>query len=134
MGIGAKFIVLAAMFFCHIFDDYYLQGILANLKQKDWWKEHAPQTMYNQDYLIALVTHAFSWSFSISIPLITASILKGGNDSVYLAISCAYPINTVIHAFVDNLKANDRLINLMTDQSIHWVQVLLTWVAVIDSI
>ena len=26
----------------HIVDDYYLQGILAKMKQKSWWKEVAP--------------------------------------------------------------------------------------------
>jgi hypothetical protein len=37
------FILLTAMFFCHIIDDYYLQGWLATGKQRDWWKSNAPK-------------------------------------------------------------------------------------------
>ena len=36
------FIVLC-MIFCHIVDDYYLQGWLASAKQKVFWKENAPE-------------------------------------------------------------------------------------------
>ena len=35
--------------------------------------------------------------------------------------------NVIIHAFVDNLKANDKEINLAADQSIHLVQIVITW-------
>jgi hypothetical protein len=30
-------LIFFAMCFCHIVDDYYLQGILASMKQKNWW-------------------------------------------------------------------------------------------------
>ena len=130
MEIGMKFVILCAMFFCHIFDDYYLQGILASMKQKNWWKENAPDAMYSHDYYVALVEHSFSWSFSISIPLLAAVIAYGSKDSAYLAIIVSYLINTAIHAIVDNLKANERTINLITDQAIHGVQVLLTWIII----
>lgn len=30
----SKIFILALMIFCHIVDDYYLQGILAQMKQK----------------------------------------------------------------------------------------------------
>lgn len=29
--------LLLLMIFAHIIDDYYLQGILAHMKQKVWW-------------------------------------------------------------------------------------------------
>ena len=29
--------MLLFMVFLHIVDDYYLQGILASMKQKQWW-------------------------------------------------------------------------------------------------
>lgn len=35
--------LLLLMIFCHIVDDYYLQGWLASAKQKKWWEENAPQ-------------------------------------------------------------------------------------------
>jgi hypothetical protein len=35
--------------------------------------------------------------------------------------------NWLIHAYVDNLKANNHKINLIQDQSIHLVQIIITW-------
>lgn len=32
-------ILLLCMLFCHIVDDYYLQGWLASAKQKSWWEK-----------------------------------------------------------------------------------------------
>lgn len=33
--------LLLLMIFLHIVDDYYLQGILASMKQKEWWNKAA---------------------------------------------------------------------------------------------
>jgi hypothetical protein len=38
-----------------------------------------------------------------------------------------FAINWSIHAIVDDLKANKKAINLIQDQSIHLVQIILTW-------
>lgn len=38
--------LLLLMIFLHIVDDYYLQGILASMKQKEWWHKTAPEKMY----------------------------------------------------------------------------------------
>ena len=114
-------LVLFTMIFCHIVDDYYLQGILANLKQKSWWRnQESYNENYKYDYIIALIMHAFSWSFMIILPL----ILIGVNQYV-IVISIA--INTIIHAFIDDLKANKKKINLVQDQAIHLLQILSTW-------
>lgn len=53
-----KSFILLWMIFMHIVDDYRLQGILASMKQKSWWKEQ-PQykPMYKRDY-IAVFAHA----------------------------------------------------------------------------
>ena len=37
---------LIIMVFLHIVDDYYLQGVLATMKQKDWWIKNAPNKKY----------------------------------------------------------------------------------------
>ena len=112
--------VLFVMIFCHIVDDYYLQGILASMKQRQWWKENAPNKMYERDYIVALIAHAFSWSFMISIPLLF--ICKN-----YLVICFLIIFNTVLHAYVDNEKANKHTINLVKDQVCHVVQILGSW-------
>ena len=62
------FIVLL-MIFCHIVDDYYLQGWLASAKQKKYWEENAPDKMYRFDYIWALIMHSFSWAFMIMLPV-----------------------------------------------------------------
>lgn len=42
---NAAFVLLWTIFF-HIVDDYYLQGWLASAKQKSYWKENAPDKLY----------------------------------------------------------------------------------------
>ena len=117
-----KIFILIAMIFLHIIDDYKLQGILASMKQKKWWKEQKEyKSMYKYDYIIALLTHSFSWSFMIMLPIAFVLIFDIG----WWAI--AYVINMIIHGVVDDLKANKFKINLITDQSIHLVQIIVTW-------
>ena len=120
-------LMFIAMLFCHIVDDFYLQGILAKLKQKQWWQENAPDPLYKLDYTVALVVHSLSWSIMISIPLITYIFINNiENGMTYITISII--VNMFIHGIVDNLKANKHKINLQIDQLIHLLQVWLTFV------
>lgn len=114
-----KILVLFAMIFCHIVDDYYLEGVLASMKQEDYNEN------YKHDYIISLIMHAFSWAFMIMLPF----ILGGVNQHV-IVVSIA--INTVAHAVIDDLKANRKKINLVQDQIIHIIQILLTWAMVVN--
>lgn len=114
--------ILIWMLFMHIVDDYYLQGILASMKQKIWWqKQEGYCDKYKHDYIIALIMHAFSWAFMITVPL----IIIGANQIV---LSITIMINTIIHAIVDDLKANKKKINLVADQSIHVTQIVVTFI------
>lgn len=114
--------ILLSMIFLHIVDDYKLQGILANMKQKKWWREQKEyNSLYKNDYIIALVEHSFSWSFMIMLPI---AVILHFNVGWWLI---AYIVNMVIHAFVDNLKANKLKINLVIDQLVHIVQIIITW-------
>lgn len=116
-----KILILFAMIFCHIVDDYYLQGILASMKQKTWWrKQESYNDNYKHDYKVALFMHSFSWAFMIMLPFILVGV------SQYMIV-ISISINTIIHAFIDDLKANKKKINLVQDQIIHIVQILLTW-------
>lgn len=109
--------ILVSMIFCHIVDDYILQGCLANLKQKQWWIDNHPKELYKYDYIMVLFIHSFSWSFMIVlIPMLL------GKFNIYIFIT-----NLLIHMFVDDLKANKLKINLITDQSIHLLQIIITW-------
>ena len=116
-----KLFILFVMFFAHIVDDYYLQGILASLKQKSWWEnQKSYKPMYKYDYIVALIMHAFSWSFMISLPILYSGFTKW--------IAVAIILNTIIHGIVDDLKANKGKINLIVDQSIHITQIIITWI------
>lgn len=114
------FIVLLMIFF-HIVDDYYLQGWLASAKQKKYWQENAPYKMYKYDYIWALLMHSFSWAFMIMLPI---AYIKGFHiDKVFFMV---FVNNLMIHAFIDDLKANKRKINLWIDQLIHLCQIAIT--------
>lgn len=115
--------ILLAMIFLHIIDDFKLQaGVLNYLKQKSWWKEQKEyRDLYKYDYISALIMHSFSWSFMIMLPIAFA---LNFNISKWII---AYIVNMFIHAFVDDLKANKLKINLVVDQSIHIVQIVVTW-------
>ena len=114
------FIVLLMIFF-HIVDDYYLQGWLASAKQKKYWQENAPEFLYKYDYIWALIMHSFSWSFMIMLPI---AYIQHFNISLLFLIM--FSVNLVIHALVDDLKANKRKINLWADQLIHIWQIVFT--------
>lgn len=117
--------LLLLMIFMHIVDDYYLQGILASMKQKSWWKkQEGYKNLYKNDYKMALLMHSMSWSIMILLP---AMFILGTNQYALLAI---FIINTFVHYHVDDLKANKLQINLVLDQTIHMMQILSTWILV----
>lgn len=119
-----KIFILLAMIFLHILDDFKLQqGLLVSLKQKKWWEEQNEyKEFYKHDYLPALILHAFSWTFMIMLPI---AISLKFNIGWWII---AYIVNSAIHSFVDDLKANKLKINLIVDQSIHILQIVTTWV------
>lgn len=114
------------MIFCHIVDDYYLQGWLASAKQKTWWKKNAPDPLYKYDYIIALIEHAFSWTFMIHLPIIILVVLKIINVNTFIFIEL-FIWNWFCHSLIDNLKANQMKINLIQDQIVHIIFIILTW-------
>ena len=116
------YFILVLMIFMHIVDDFYLQGILARMKQKSWWKENAPDRKYRYDYIAALIMHALSWSTLITMPIFWSSAFNP-HWWIYLVML----FNALIHIVVDDLKANKKRINLLIDQSIHLLQVVITW-------
>lgn len=116
-----KAFVVLLMIFCHIVDDYYLQGWLASAKQKSYWEENAPNKLYKYDYIWALYMHSFSWAFMVMLPI---AFTMGFNITLLFLV--VFYINVVVHAITDNLKANERKINLWIDQLIHLCQILIT--------
>ncbi|MBE6754072.1 MAG: DUF3307 domain-containing protein [Ruminococcaceae bacterium] len=141
----SKLFTVLVMLFFHVLDDFRLQGILADMKQRSWWKEQEKKEkekqeqekkeaqdnkdtqkkqnseLYRHDYIIALFIHSFSWTFMIMLPL--AYHQGFSPNGLFLAVFAA---NLVIHAVVDHLKANAKKINLITDQLIHVAQIVLS--------
>ena len=137
MKIVLMFII---MLFLHVFADYHLQGILAQMKQADKWpKKFRPSdpsanvSMYRNDYKAALAAHAFEWAFVITLPCLFGiynecadfSIDSAWIASVYIMLLM---ISAILHYIIDDLKANDHKISLVEDQLFHVSQIILVCV------
>lgn len=125
----SKIFILLFMVMMHIVDDYYLQGILAKMKQKSWWEENAPNKLYKKDYLMALFMHSFSWAFCIMLPLAIYFKFQIG-----ISFLIVFICNVFIHMWTDNLKANKKTINLIEDQTMHLLQIWATYILLIYTI
>lgn len=121
----------------HLIADYFLQGILADLKQKQWWDgqikklyeeyegynksfewQHHFLKMYKYDYMAGLFCHALMWSIVTFFPLMWFC-------DAYLFFWIVF-INWMIHAIIDHGKANIHCFNLVQDQLYHLTQVEVT--------
>ena len=112
-------VTLVLMLAGHLVADYTLQGWLADGKQKSWWLKICNGNLpdkYRYDYVAALVCHSLYWSIFV------CSVFHGSR--LFLA---AIAVNTLVHAVVDDLKANRMKINLITDQLLHLAQILVTF-------
>lgn len=119
MNINIMIAVLVGMILCHLLADYPLQGWLAQSKAKSYWAKGPESNRY--DWIAALACHAAMWGIFIMIPMAIASKMELG------WFWMALPINIVLHMFVDHMKANRQAINLIKDQTFHFVQILGTW-------
>lgn len=111
-----------AMVYMHIIDDFVLQGILAQMKCKSWWEKNYPDPMYANDYRTALCMHSLSWAFSIMLPLTLYYNFELSGMFILLFFA-----NAITHYIVDDLKANQKKINLYQDQIIHLIQIWITF-------
>ena len=109
--------------FLHLLDDFVLQAaFLNNGKQKEWWRNQTSNELYKNDYIICLLAHGLEWALLTFLPILT---LEESSSWFFLLgmIIC----NAGVHSFVDDMKANKKKINLVTDQVIHVIQILLTY-------
>lgn len=112
----------------HLVADYNLQGILASMKQKQWWDDQLKNASeedkkeYKHDFLVALWEHSFMWSAITFAPILW---LSGDKITTWLIFGA----NVLIHGMTDNAKANWKCINLLQDQMLHIGQIMLTVLA-----
>ena len=114
-------IVLILMLLAHFFADFHLQGILADMKQEQWWNN----SKNKYDYLAALVIHSAEWTLWMMIPLFLLPHLDLG---MFLLMAA---LNIVVHSLTGNSKANYKDISLVQDQIIHLAQIALTYAALV---
>ena len=135
--IGSWANLLACMLFVHVIWDFRVQGILADMKCKRWWREqalhppvyyrtdvHYTPEMYSRDYIAGLLIHGFEWSAAVHLPI----LIFVSPDIVFssLIFPVSIVINGAVHAFIDHLKCNRLSIDLNTDQFLHLVQLTVT--------
>ena len=114
-------LIIMVMIFLHIVADYNLQGWLASAKQKSYWEEHAPNKLYKNDYIMALFMHSFQWTFMIMLPILFVLNFEIGPDFILWFV-----FNVGLHMYIDHLKANMKIINLVEDQLLHILQIIIT--------
>ena len=114
----------------HIIADYMLQtDLMAKAKQRKWWKDNYPDPMYRFDWFIILALHSFEWSFCVMLPAVVCKIMQCGHSTDLVALTLVLlGFNTMIHMFVDNLKANKLAISLLEDQAWHFAQIVVTFI------
>jgi hypothetical protein len=119
--------ILLAMFFCHIIDDFCLQqSFLANGKQREWWIKNVPDEKYRRDYVMCLIIHSLSWAFAVMLPIAWKLNFEVGDKFAGLLV-----LNAIVHAVIDDLKANKRALNLIQDQCLHFAQIIATFLAML---
>lgn len=126
-SIGDVLFVQVLMLLGHMVADYTLQGWLAQGKQKEWWEKNAPSQLYKNDYKCALLCHSFYWAAVTFLPI----LLLGMSDAIKASYVGAVAVNTPLHYWVDDLKANKRSISLCTDQLAHLTQIVVTMLVVV---
>ena len=132
MNFAYRLLILFSMCFCHVIADFNQQGILSKMKQREWWRKQTTNLRYDNDYKMALLEHAFAWSFIVELPILVISVLQHNIALAWLVLLMYIP-NTYTHYTADNWKANLKSLNLIEDQIIHFVQILITWVIVMGA-
>ena len=109
------------MILIHILEDFHLQGIMANMKQKVWWiNQPGYSRKYRWDFVPPLILHGFEWAVLVSLPLF---LLESAPEWYIAVVICM----GLIHSGIDHMKCNRLEINLVQDQILHLAQILLLW-------
>lgn len=126
----SAFLLLIAMIWCHLDNDFRKQGILASMKQKSWWEQQEGYNdTYEFDYIAALWTHAIWWGIELHIPVIAYIWYKGQLTPTHIGLLVfVMAVQIATHKIIDDAKANLKLINLVIDQSLHVFQIFVSFV------
>lgn len=121
------FFIILTMIILHIFADFCVQKWcgLDEFKQVRFWKEHpiGREKKYRYDYLMASFLHSISWAYITFLPLLIFGLISMNKVWIFNVIVI---INTLIHAVIDDIKANKLKINLVQDQGLHLLQIIVS--------
>ena len=127
--ISYKIFILLLMLLMHYIEDFHLQGCLANLKQKKWWREQMSNnnyvlkhSIYKNDYKMALFAHSIENAIFVMLPLIIDLLISEFTHHLRNTWILFIPSTLLIlvsHYLIDNEKANKMKINLIQDQLYH---------------
>jgi len=143
-------VLFLLMLLAHIIEDFHLQGRMADMKQKAWWyhsiqdavidtERRAGRTtdvqdpsfksfvdmrmeQYGKDYIPILILHGFEWVICVSIPVMIYTGFELSTGYLVMMTAMAF-----VHAYVDHMKCNKLVFNLVEDQAIHIAQVVVLW-------
>ena len=127
--------VFILMLLFHIIDDFVLQPIcLSKLKQRAYWENLSQKdlgvpldsTKYKHDYIVGLIMHALSWSIMIMLPIIFLCPEHAEHGCVWVFVIA----NAIVHGIVDHAKANLNKLNLVEDQTLHFIQLVATYLII----
>ena len=120
-------LLLLVSLYLHYWDDFHHQGCLKEMKQKKWWRDH-PQynDMYENDYKVCMMVHAFEWSVTVHAPYVIYCIyMYIFTECVMIFTLISILTHLLAHARIDSLKANEMTINLVQDQIFHVYQLII---------
>ena len=68
---------------------------------------------------MALFIHGLSWSIMIHIPIFL--FCDYVSDIVFIISVFGWGL---LHSYIDNMKANEKIISLVMDQTLHFIQII----------
>lgn len=137
--ISYKIFILFVILLMHYIEDFHLQGCLANLKQKKWWREQMinndihshyalEHSIYKNDYKMSLFAHSIENALFVMLPLIIDMLISEFTHCMQNTWILFIPSTILIcvsHYLIDDSKANKMEINLVQDQLYHLCIILL---------
>lgn len=79
------------------------------------------------DYIVALIMHAFMWAVVVDVAPLVWLIVAGNKKWWIILLSII--LDTIFHAWIDDIKANHHDITLIQDQVMHVIQIVVTFAA-----
>lgn len=119
-----RLIILVSMLAMHVIGDWVLQTpLMCDLKQKAWWQQNYGFQKNARDYKMVILMHSMLWSACVMMPVLVYQLWIGCSDLKAIVLLLVFVINMLVHAWIDDLKANKDKLSLVDDHAVHLLQV-----------